>query len=569
MQRFSKTLCNTLKETPNDAVIASHQLMLRAGLIQKSGSGLYNLLPLGLRVIQKVERIIREELNRVGCLEVAMTVVTPSELWKESKRWDELGDLMLKFTDRSGRECCVSPTNEEAVVDLFRAQVKSYKSLPLTLYQINTKFRDEIRPRFGLMRCREFIMKDAYSFHETKSCLDETYESILTAYQKIFNRIGLDFMVVEADAGAMADSSMKTHEFQVIADSGEDEIVLSRKANYSANIEKAATKRKSLSFDFDAQELQAVETPNKSTIQAVSEFLNKPKHHTLKSLIYKTVYEDKTEFIQLLLLGDDELNELKLKSVLSCSACVPATDEELISLNLCKGYIGPQSENIRTLCDVEVNKDAYYVVGANKKNYHCLGFQPKKLSGIETYSLRLSKADDVLEDGSEIEIKRGIEVGHIFQLGDKYSRSMSASILNSEGKNCFPLMGCYGIGVGRTAAAAIEQSHDEKGIIWPVEIAPYQVDIILGPKADESVEKAAEKLGEECEGNGFDVIVDDRSVGMGFKFKDYELIGFPCAVVLGKKWQEQGVLELKIRKTGETLECQPSELVATLKSIML
>ncbi|RAP39211.1 proline--tRNA ligase [Candidatus Marinamargulisbacteria bacterium SCGC AAA071-K20] len=552
MQKFSKLLCNTLKEVPNDAVIPSHQLMLRSGLVQKSGSGLYNLLPLGLRVIQKVENIIREELNKVGCQEINMSVVTPSELWKESFRWDELGDLMLKFTDRSGRESCVSPTNEEAVVDLFRKQVNSYKSLPLTLYQINTKFRDEIRPRFGLMRCREFVMKDAYSFHENKLCLDKTYDQIHSAYESIFKKMGLDFMVVEADAGAMGGSDSKTHEFQVIANSGEDEVVISKEANYAANIEKAMTQRQPLDFDESLDNLTEVSTPNQKTMEELSVFLNKPLHHLLKSLIYISVKGEKRDLVQVVLLGDDNLNEIKLKNHLSVDEIYPATDSELEKSGLVKGFIGPKGTPIKCFVDKSVSATSAYVVGANKQGCHFLNFIPDRDGKMSPVDLRLAKEGDLV-NGATVSIKRGIEVGHIFQLGDKYTKLMSATILNSEGKSVAPLMGCYGIGVGRTAAAAIEQSHDEKGIIWPKAIAPYHISIIIAAKNNPEINQLAEDIATECEALGLECIIDDRDVGIGFKFNDYELIGFPSAIVLGKKWINDKEIEVKMRRSGETL----------------
>jgi prolyl-tRNA synthetase len=569
MYKFSNFLCNTLKEVPNDAVIPSHQLMLRSGLIQKSGSGLYNLLPMGLRVIQKVEAIIRKELNKVGCLEVNMSVVTPSELWKESKRWDELGDLMLKFTDRSGRECCVSPTNEEAVVDLFRKQVNSYKALPLTMYQINTKFRDEIRPRFGLMRCREFVMKDAYSFHESKACLDKTYDSIHGAYISIFNKIGLDCMVVEADPGAMGDADAKTHEFQVIADSGEDEIVVCKELGYAANMEKAQTVRHSLSFDLSTDDATECHTPNIKTIALLGAFLKKPLHHLLKALVYSSVTDGKKEVIQVVLLGDDELNEVKLKNVLSVDELTISTEKDLEDNNLIKGFIGPKDSPVRCFIDSAVDLDASYVVGANKRDYHLKGFVPKRDSTYQQYDLRLAKEGDrVGESAKEVSIKRGIEVGHIFQLGNKYTKEMSASILNSQGKPVFPLMGCYGIGVGRTAAAAIEQSHDEKGIIWPKAIAPFHVTIILAAKNNPELEKLAEEIALECESVDLECIIDDRDVGVGFKFKDYELIGFPIALVIGKKWINDKKIEVKMRKTGETLELDRPNISSALQELL-
>lgn len=569
--KLSKGFWQTYKEVPNDAEIASHQLMIRAGLIHKSGAGLYNYLPMGLRSIRKVENIIREELNKKGCFEITMSVVTPGELWQETGRWDKMGGLMLRFKDKKDSDLCISPTNEEAVTDIFRKTIKSYKQLPVNLYQINTKFRDEIRPRFGLMRGREFTMKDAYSFHMDKACLDRGYQDMYDAYTAIFTRLGLEFIPVEADGGAMATSDSKTHEFQVVADSGEDLIIYSKEAGYAANIEKAQTIRAKIEFNMNSANLTEVETPKKFTIEDVCAFLNCPQHHSLKSMIYKAIIGDKEEFIIAMLLGDDSLNEIKLQAYLKADHLVAATDEELKALNLQKGFIGPVGiTNLRIVFDKAINHDAFYTIGANKKDYHLSGFNPKRdMKEITTADLRLSRSGDLTLDGKHVVTeKRGIEVGHVFQLGDKYTKDMKVGILDQNGKLSTPLMGCYGIGVTRVVAAAIEQNHDANGIVWPKAIAPYQVYFATIVKT-EQYENEANTIYDELVNAGFEVVYDDRNVGPGVKFKDSDLLGLPYRVVLGERdYSASGELELVDRKTGTVSKIKRDQLISTLKELL-
>ncbi|MGZ3788414.1 MAG: proline--tRNA ligase [Bacteriovorax sp.] len=570
--KLSQGFWQTYKEVPADAEIPSHQLMIRAGLIHKAGAGLYNYLPMGLRSIRKVENIIREELNKIGCYEVAMTVVTPGELWQETGRWDKMGGLMLRFKDKKEADLCISPTNEEAVTDIFRKTIKSYKQLPVKLYQINTKFRDEIRPRFGLMRGREFTMKDAYSFHLDKASLDAVYQEMYDAYTAIFTRLGLEFIPVVADGGAMAAPDSKTHEFQVVADAGEDLIIYSPEAKYAANVEKAQTIRAKTELDMNVTALKEVATPNKTTIEEVCAFLNKPQCQSLKSLVYVATTGQESKLILALLLGDDSLNEIKLQAHLKCDHLTAATDEQMKSAKLWKGFIGPVGlpSEIKIIFDQSINLDASYVIGANKKDAHMEGFSPKRdAKDIAVADLRLARAGDLTLDGKHTVIeKRGIEVGHVFQLGDKYTKDMKVGVLDQNGKLATPLMGCYGIGVTRVVAAAIEQNHDANGIVWPKAIAPYQVYFATIVKAEEFA-KIADEIYAEMTGAGLEVVYDDRNVGPGNKFKDADLLGLPYRVVLGERdFGVSGELEIIERKTGTVTKVKREELVSTLKNLL-
>lgn len=570
--KLSQGFWQTYKEVPADAEIPSHQLMIRAGMILKSGAGLYNYLPMGLRSIRKVEKIIREELDKIGAHEITMPVVTPGELWQETGRWDKMGDLMLRFKDKKGSDLCISPTNEEAVTDIFRKTVKSYKQLPVTLYQINTKFRDEIRPRFGLMRGREFTMKDAYSFHLDKASLDEGYQAIYDAYTAIFTRFGLEFIPVEADGGAMASSDSKTHEFQVVANAGEDLIIYSQEAQYAANVEKAQTLRAPTIFDLENKSVEEVLTPGKQTIEEVCTFLNSKQEHSLKSLVYKAITGEKEELILALVLGDDSLNDIKLNNYLKCDHLAPLTEEELKTQKLWKGYIGPMGleGQLRVIFDSNVNLDAFYVVGGNKKDTHLKGYSPKRdTQKIEQVDLRMAKAGDLTLDRKHTVVeKRGIEVGHVFQLGDKYTKEMKVGVLDQNGKLATPLMGCYGIGVTRVVAAAIEQNYDANGIVWPKSIAPYDIYFATIIK-DPELQKVADNLYKEMQKNGIEVVYDDRNVGPGNKFKDSDLLGLPYRVVLGERdFAASGELEIIERKTGTITKVAKEKLIETLISLL-
>lgn len=565
--RLSQGFWQTLKETPNDAEIPSHQLMMRAGLIHKTAGGLYTYLPMAFRSLKKIEKIIREEHDRIGCFEIQMPVITPAELWKETGRWEVMGPQMLRIKDRAERELCVSPTNEESVTDVFRKTINSYKQLPVCLYQINTKFRDEIRPRFGLLRGREFTMKDGYSLHMDKDCLDTFYQKIYGAYVAIFKRMGLDFIVVEADGGAMAAGGAKTHEFQLIADAGEDTLVTVPQTGYAANIEKAPTTRLNLK-PMPATDYNEFATPHQKTCEEVAAAHGLDITHTLKSLVMQVIRGEKVHYYMVMLLGDDQLNEVKFKNAMNADHVRAAQAGELEALGLIKGFMGPthQAEKLSILFDACIDLNSSYVVGANKEGFHAKGFVPSrdtKLS-FKQLDLRLAKDGDVM-NGQPIVMKKGIEVGHVFQLGDKYTKSMGATVLNAQGKAITPLMGCYGIGVTRTLAASIEQSHDQDGIIWPAAIAPYDIYFGVIAKTDET-KKIAEEIYESFLKAGLEVLYDDRGMGPGGMFKDADLIGLPVRVVLGERdFNATGEIEVKVRKTGETLKVKRESLVGTIK----
>jgi prolyl-tRNA synthetase len=571
--KLSQGYWQTYKEIPSDAEIPSHQLMIRAGLINKTGAGLYTYLPMGLRSIRKVEQIVREELDKIGCFEVSMSVVTPGELWKETGRWDVMGQLMLRFQDRAGRDLCISPTNEETVTDLFRKTVKSYKQLPVTLYQINTKFRDEIRPRFGLMRGREFTMKDAYSFHETKDCLDKTYENIYQAYCQIFSRLGLEYIAVEADGGAMAGGQAKTHEFQVVAGAGEDQLIYCAESQYAANIEKADAKR-SIHNIAPASELTLVDTPNKSTIEDVCALLQKPHEQSLKALAFVAIKDQKEEVILAFIHGDDQLNEVKLANYLKADHLTVATEKHFAEYELVKGFLGPKNlrKKVKLIFDSSLNASSSYITGANQVDKHYVGFVMERdleKSSFELADLRQSKPGDLCpKSGKPVVLKRGIEVGHVFQLGDKYSKAMNVTILNKEGKSVTPIMGCYGIGTTRTVAAAIEQHYDKDGIVWPVALAPYHVYFGVIGKSEETFQLANE-IYRELNAAGVETVLDDRGQGPGVMFKDADLIGLPLRIVLGERdYKEAGLLEIKIRKTGESFKVSRADLVKKCQELL-
>lgn len=570
--KLSQGYWQTYKEIPSDAEIPSHQLMIRAGLIHKTGGGIYNYLPMGLRSIRKVENIVREELDKIGCFEITMSVVTPGELWQETGRWDVMGALMLRFKDRAGRDLCISPTNEETVTDIFRKTVKSYKQLPVTLYQINTKFRDEIRPRFGLMRGREFTMKDAYSFHEDKACLDKTYDEIYQAYCNIFSRLGLEYIAVEADGGAMAGGQAKTHEFQVVAEAGEDTLIYCAESKYAANIEKSEAKKANPNKN-PASELKQIPTPGKSTIEDVCSLLNVETNTALKALVYGAIIDQKDEVILCFVHGDDSLNEVKLQNYLKAEHLKIATEEQLKSQELVKGFIGPKdlSKATRIIFDKSINCDASYVVGANKTDTHYSGFVVSRDVKVkfEQADIRSSKAGDLCPiSGKPVVVKKGIEVGHVFQLGDKYTKAMNVTVLDKSGKSITPIMGCYGIGTTRTVAAAIEQHYDKDGIIWPAAIAPYHVYFGIIGKAEATL-GLADEIYRELNAAKIETILDNRGQGPGVMFKDADLLGLPLRLVLGERdYNESGLLEIKIRKTGEVHKVKRSELVTKIQELL-
>ena len=568
--RLSQAFWQTIREVPADAVVPSHQLMLRAGLIQRGGLGLYSFLPLGVRALRKVEKIIREEHDRKGCQEVIMSVVTAGELWQETGRWETMGPLMLHIKDRGNRDLTISPTNEEAITDCFRKQVTSYRQLPINLYQINTKFRDEIRPRYGLMRAREFTMKDAYSFHMDKACLDRWYQTMYEVYSSIFSRMGLDFIAVEADAGAMAEGGAKTHEFQVIADAGEDNIIHCPKCNYSANNEKAEGKRTHLNFSQDVQ-LTEVPTPGKSSIADVATFLSIPEHHTLKSMLYTLIIGEKEKHVLLMLLGDDEINEVKLKNAFKAEHVVTAREDVLEHLQLIKGFIGPNDNSkLEVFFDSAIDLNKGFVVGGGKTDLHLKGYVPSsQIKAPKVLDLRMAKQGDSCPKCSAGMIeKKGIEVGHIFQLGDKYTKSMKVTVLDEKGKGIAPLMGCYGIGVTRVVAAAIEQHHDQDGIIWPKEIAPYHVYFAFMSKSPEH-KALAEKIYNDLLKAGIEVIWDDRGLAFGVMMKDADLLGLPLRLVFGERdFTQSGQLEIMVRRTKEKHKVSVDQVVSSVRDLL-
>jgi len=554
--RTSRYLLATTKETPADAVVISHQLMLKAGMIRKLASGLYNWLPLGLRVLQKVSRIIREEMDRSGALEVSMPVVQPAELWEESGRWDVMGDELQRLKDRHERDFCLGPTHEEVITDLVRNEVNSYKQLPMNIYQIQTKFRDERRPRFGVMRSREFIMKDAYSFHLNKESLDDTYQLMYDTYSRIFSRFGFKFRAVEADSGNIGGS--KSHEFHVLADSGEDEIVFSDQGNYAANIEMACALAPGFNRPEPTAEKALVATPGVKTIDEVCQLLDVAAQQTIKTLIVHGESDEESgeSLVALVLRGDHQLNEVKAAKIAGIASPLTfATDEQISSsLNCQPGSIGPVAAPITVIVDRDAAVLADFVCGANQQSHHFTGVNWERDARIDRIEdIRNVMEGDRSPDGNgSLSLKRGIEVGHIFQLGSKYSQAMNATVLDENGKSTVMEMGCYGIGVSRIVAAAIEQCHDDKGIIWPDNIAPFHVVIIpLNAHKSEQVTQVSENLYEQLQKAGIDVLLDDRDrkTSPGVKFADMELIGIPHRLVVSDRGLENGQVEYK--KRGE------------------
>jgi prolyl-tRNA synthetase len=569
--KLSKSFWQTYKEVPSDAEVTSHKLLMRAGFIQKEAGGIYSYLPMAVRVLQKIKNIVRLELNAIDSQELLMNMVTPSDVWKESGRWETMGPEMLRFVDRKNADFCLSPTNEETITNIFKKTVSSYKNLPVSLYQINTKFRDEIRPRFGLMRGREFIMKDAYTFSMDKECMDKEYEKFYQAYTNIFTRIGLEHIIVEADAGAMGSADSKTHEFQVIADNGEDVVVVAPSIGFAANIEKAQTTRGRLEFT-DSTDLQEVETIGMQTCKAVCESLNQPVHQSLKTLVFTAKYGAKAVHYMVMLLGDDELNEVKLLNSLKADEIEVATEEVLKSLNLPKGYMSPlgKSDQISIIFDSEIDIDKSYIVGANKVDFHVKGFVPSRDCEKRKISdIRMAKNGDFAIDGkTKVEFRKGIEVGHIFQLGNKYTKSMKATVLDQNGKKQIPLMGCYGIGISRTMAAAIEQKNDENGIIWPASIAPFDIYFaVIGKK--EETKKLSEDIYINLKSSGIDVLFDDRGMGPGPMFKDADLLGLPLRLTLGERdYEASGEFEIKVRSTGEVFKVKQDDLQTKINELL-
>ncbi|MBA2653102.1 MAG: proline--tRNA ligase [Tatlockia sp.] len=565
--RASQWLLTTLKETPNDAEIISHQLMLRAGMIRKLGSGLYTWLPLGLKVLRKVEQIVREEMNNAMALEVLMPAVQPAELWQETGRWDTFGDQLLTMIDSNQREYCFGPTHEEVITDLIRKELQSYKQLPINLYQIQTKFRDEIRPRFGVMRAREFIMKDSYSFHLSQESLQETYENMYQTYCRIFDRLGLRYRAVEADTGAIGGSA--SHEFQVLADTGEDLIFYSDSSDYAANIEQATSLFPPKSTTLPQENRSELDTPGIKTIAEVASFLNTSPDQMVKTLI---VEGKEHPLVALVLRGDDELNEVKASKHPLVKSPLSLVEEEKVlkQLKAPLGSLGPIGLSIPVIVDHSALAMTSFICGANKADKHYLNAAwQRDAENHEAYDLRSVKEGDPSPDGKgKLRSCRGIEVGHVFQLGDKYAKAMNASVINEQGQPQIMTMGCYGLGISRVVAAAIEQHHDERGIVWPQAIAPFQIVIIpINGQRSELVKEQSEALYQQCLALGFDVLLDDRNERPGVLFADSDLIGIPHRFVVGERGLEKKVIEYKARDKAETSEIAIEELTSFIKNL--
>ena len=566
--KTSQYLIPTLKETPADAVVISHQMLLRAGMIRKLASGLYTWLPLGLRVLKKVENIVREEMNRAGALETLMPAVQPAELWQETGRWDQFGGELLRFKDRHARDFVIGPTHEEVITDIARNELNSYKQLPINLYQVQTKFRDERRPRFGLMRGREFLMKDAYSFHASPECLKAEYQNMHNTYCRIFDRLGLEYRAVQADSGAIGGSG--SQEFHVLAESGEDAIVFSDHGDYAANIEKAEALAPEGDRPAPTEAMILVDTPNAKTIDELVEQFNLPIEKTVKTLIVTAAEDADYDFVALMVRGDHALNEVKAENLSDVASPLQFASEEEIKrlMNAGAGSLGPVNCSIPVVVDRTVDKMSDFGAGANIDGKHYFNINWDRdctLTRVEDLR-NIQKGDRSPCGTGHLFIKRGIEVGHIFQLGTKYSESMNATVLNENGKSIPLAMGCYGIGVSRIVAAAIEQNFDDRGIIWPDSIAPFQIALVpLKIEKSQAVRDASEKLYKELTEAGFEVLMDDRKASPGVKFADMELIGIPHRVVLSDRGLGDGLVEYKHRTATDKEDIQISDIIQVLK----
>jgi prolyl-tRNA synthetase len=567
--RYSRYLLPTLKEVPSEAEVPSHQLMFRAGMIRKLASGIYSYLPMGLRSIRKVETIIREEMNRAGAIEVLLPFVQPAELWQESHRWEEYGSELARFKDRHNRDCCLGPTHEEVITDIARKEIRSYRKMPLNLYQIQTKFRDEIRPRFGVMRAREFIMKDAYSFDADEQGVDESYQKMIEAYTRIFTRCGLKFKMVEAETGLIGGTF--SHEFMVLAETGEETIVSCTHCSYAANIEKADFRRQTKSGQprekGSQKPIQKVLTPEKRTVEEVTQFL----HVSPQDLVKTLIFESDKGCVAALVRGDHEISEKKLKAVWGSENIQLASEETVEEITHApKGFAGPIGLSVPILADHNIKEMVNFVTGANEKDAHLTyvntgrDFQVSQFVDIRKFS----PGDLCPLCGKETRTDKGIEVGHTFKLGTKYSQAMEATFLDDQGKEKEMVMGCYGIGVGRTVAAAIEQSHDQNGIIFPMPVAPFQVLILPVNINIGLLKETAEQLYQTFSENGIEVLYDDREETPGVKFKDADLIGIPLRVTLGEKNLKKGLVEIKKRRTGEISLVKKEEVLSKIKEMI-
>ena len=564
--RISKFPLSTVKETPADAEVISHKLMLRAGLIRRLASGMYTWLPLGVKILRKVETIIREEMNRSGALEVLMPAVQPAELWQESGRWNQYGPELLRFKDRHEREFCFGPTHEEIITDLARRELNSYKQLPITWYQIQTKFRDEIRPRFGIMRAREFLMKDAYSFHMDQTSLQQTYDDMYQAYSRIFQRLGLNFRPVMADSGAIGGSS--SHEFHVLADSGEDAIAFASEGEYAANIEKAEALPPLTERETPRHEMSTVDTPGQHSIEAVSQFLNVDPSQCLKTLLVEG--SEANSVVALVLRGDHELNEIKAEQLPQVAAPLQFASEQQVraATGCAPGSVGPVGLKINVIADHSAAQCSDFVCGANQDNQHLQGVNwNRDLPEPQLADIRNVTEGDPSPDGKgTLSIVRGIEVGHIFQLGSKYSEALNATVLDENGANQVITMGCYGIGVSRVVAAAIEQNHDDNGIIWPKTLAPFDVAIApINMQKSERLKAATEELYQKLLDAGFDVLLFDQKERLGSMLANIELIGIPHRLVLGERGLDNNSIEYKGRGDDESQDVSLDTIIGLLQ----
>ena len=563
----SRLYSPTLREIPADAVVVSHQYMLKAGMMRKISNGLYAFLPLAWRSIRKIEDIIREEMAKIGCQEIMMPIVQPAELWQETGRWAVFGPEMFKLKDRHDHEYCLGPTHEELITALTRMDTSSYKQLPVSLFQIQNKYRDEKRPRFGLMRSREFIMKDAYTFDADEEGLDKQYKLMYDAYTRIFTRCGLHFRPVIADTGAIGGSG--SHEFEVIADAGEADIVYCTSCDFAANVEAVQPKAVSQHIH-NYKEKELVSTPGQHTISMVCEYLHAPVSQSIKAVVYKL--DDKVALA--MVRGDHEVNEVRLQNIYHAVNVGMASDEDLKACGLTAGYISPiglkTSDKFDIVVDASVMEMEDACCGGNQKDMHYIHVNPKRdFPNVRVDTIRLIDTHDVCPVcGGHIEMKKGIEVGQVFKLGTKYSEALGCNFLDQNGKSHPMVMGCYGIGVTRTVAASIEQNHDEDGIIWPINIAPYEAVIVPFNTKDEEVMKAAKELYEALNTSRDEIVLDDRKGRAGPKFKDADLIGYPVRVTIGKKLKENGTVEIKIRRTGEVIEVPFTEAAEKVNSVL-
>ena len=566
--KFSKMFIPTTKETPNDATLPSHQYLVRGGFIAQTGAGIYDFMPLGKIVLEKIRAIVKEEMDEAGANEVQFGFVTPLTLWQESGRATTMGAEMLRFKDRKNGEFVLSPTNEEAVVNMVKNRITSYKDLPLHLYQINTKFRDEARPRFGLMRGREFLMKDGYSFHSSEEDLVREFNLMEATYKKIYTKLGLDFRVVAADSGAIGGSGSK--EFHVIADSGEDTLVVCDSCDYGANIEAATRKPKTYSFERKSDS-KKIHTPDTKTIEDVANFLNISKEQTIKAVIKKAIYEEKTQIVIFFVRGSDELEETKACNAVNALELIDASEDDIKEAGLVAGYCGLFNlpSNINFIIDLELKDEIGLACGANEEDYHLVNTDLSTLKDAKYYDLIAVQEGDICACcGGKLSYTKGIEAGHIFQLGTKYSSAMNANFLDENGKAKPFIMGCYGIGVSRLVAAVIEQNHDDKGCIWTKATAPFMVDIIVSNSKKEEEAKVGEELYSKLKQTGISTILDDRiNARFGFKMSDFELLGFPYAVVIGKKL-EDGLVEIVDRKTLEKIDVKVDEVISKILELI-